>query len=92
MPDVTDTGTVIGTIKPQNPLLEPPMPIGARADDKTASGGGGGNGSGDRGVAMDVDAACPSGDGEDAVQLLENLRSDDAPSRVEAARRLPVIA
>mmetsp|Transcript_26483 Transcript_26483/g.57092 ORF Transcript_26483/g.57092 Transcript_26483/m.57092 type:complete len:693 (+) Transcript_26483:113-2191(+) len=81
MPDVTDTGTIIGTIKPQQP--HEPTPILVPPEDNNAAGGD------ENDNAMEVNAVI---DEEDALQTIEKLRSDDLPSRVEAARKLPTIA
>lgn len=85
MPDVTDTGTVIGTIKPQQPptqqQLEQPTPI--KADDTRDDN------------AMDIDKEEeddePINEAE-ALSTIEKLRSDDLPSRIVAASKLTTIA
>jgi len=85
MPDVTDTGTIIGTIKPQQPPtqqhLEQPTPI--KADDTRDDN------------AMDIDDKEeedePINEAE-ALSTIEKLRSDDLPSRIIAASKLTTIA
>ena len=98
MPDVTDTGTIIGNIKPQQPLAPPtPIPI----LDPNNNGEGSGDGDiidGSFTDKMDVDEVDevveqpPIVDEEDALLAIEKLRSDDLPSRIEAARKLSTIA
>ncbi|KAL7546209.1 hypothetical protein ACHAWF_009549 [Thalassiosira exigua] len=91
MPDVTDTGTVIGSIRPQPPAPPPAPPALVLPDDGPSADG------------MDVDPSSSSSssssssdsapvDEEEALRMVEKLRSDDLPSRVEAARKLPLIA
>ena len=83
MPDVTDTGTVIGNIKPQQPLG--PEPILVPPEDSMD-------------VDVDNDTTNANDDPlepvdeEDALHTIEKLRSDDLPLRVEAARKLSTIA
>ena len=84
MPDVTDTGTIIGTIKPQQPTqqqLEQPTPI--KVDDTCDDN------------AMDIDTNEeedePINEAE-ALSTIEKLRSDDLPSRIVAASKLTIIA
>jgi len=88
MPDVTDTGTIIGSIKLQHQPLEPASPILVTED-------------GNDTTMMQIDtnnnnvAAAVEEDEEeeeDALQTIEKLRSDDLSARVEAARKLPSIA
>ena len=80
MPDVTDTGTIIGNIKPQQPLE--PTPILFPPNEKSVD------------MMMDIDdnETPETINEEDALQTIEKLRSDDLPSRVEAARKLSTIA
>lgn len=95
IPDVTDTGTIIGTIKLQQPPLEPASPILVTEDN-------GNNNNNNDAVMMPIDnlhhantaaaSAVEEEDDEDALDTIEKLRSDELSSRVEAARKLPSIA
>jgi len=89
MPDVTETGTIIGNIhhhlhqplEPASPMLVVPEDN----NDDTAI------------MMMQIDnneavVAEEEEEEEDALHTIEKLRSDDLSSRVEAARKLPSIA
>ena len=83
MPDVTDTGTIIGNIKPQQPLEPTPILVPNENINNVDM--------------MDIDdnndnETPETINEEDALQTIEKLRSDDLPSRVEAARKLSTIA
>lgn len=89
MPDVTDTGTIIGEIKPsQQPTPPEPILIVPPETEKNSNAN----------HAMDVDDNDNNNmvvepiDEEDALHTIEKLRSDELPLRVEAARKLSTIA
>lgn len=94
--DVTDTGTIIGNIKPHQ-FLEPPPILVPPEDGKTANGD---DGDDDNyyAMAMVVDDDTNDNiidetiDEEDALRTIEKLLGDDLPSRIEAATKLPMIA
>uniref|UniRef100_A0A7S2LEG3 Phosphatase 2A Regulatory Subunit A helical domain-containing protein n=1 Tax=Skeletonema marinoi TaxID=267567 RepID=A0A7S2LEG3_9STRA len=90
MPDVTDTGTIIGSIKLQHQPLEPASPILVTEDgnDTTMMQIDGNNNTNNAAAAVEEDEE----EEEDALQTIEKLRSDDLSARVEAARKLPSIA
>ncbi|KAL9181057.1 hypothetical protein ACHAXT_009862 [Thalassiosira profunda] len=80
--DVADTGPVIGTLRPQVTAPPPPPPALVPDDAKL------------RDDKMDVDgpAGEEAADEGAALRLLDDLRGDDVPSRVAAARKLNIIA
>ena len=83
MPDVTDTGTIIGNIKPQQPLEPTPILVPNENINNVDM----------MDIDDDNDNETPETiNEEDALQTIEKLRSDDLPSRVEAARKLSTIA
>jgi len=91
MPDVTETGTIIGNIQLQQPL-EPASssPILVTEDNN-------GNDNGTNTIMMQIDnndavVQDEEEEEEDALHTIEKLRSDELSSRVEAARKLPSIA
>ncbi|KAK1735565.1 phosphatase 2A (PP2A) regulatory subunit-related protein [Skeletonema marinoi] len=90
MPDVTDTGTIIGSIKLQHQPLEPASPILVTEDgnDTTMMQIDSNNNTNNAAAAVEEDEE----EEEDALQTIEKLRSDDLSARVEAARKLPSIA
>ena len=97
MPDITDTGTIIGNMKLQAPL-EPASPIILVTED------GNNNNDASTMMMMQIDSSNPINtnneadadveleEEEDALHTIEKLRSDELSSRVEAARKLPSIA
>lgn len=92
--DVTDTGTIIGNIKPHQ-FLEPPPILVPPEDAK--SGITPQRECGRNEVDDLVDTSNDHEDEEDineedALRNIEKLRSDDLPSRIEAAAKLSVIA
>ena len=97
MPDITDTGTIIGNMKLQAPL-EPASPIILVTED------GNNNNDASSMMMMQIDSSNPINtnneadadveleEEEDALHTIEKFRSDELSSRVEAARKLPSIA
>jgi len=116
MPDVTDTGIVIGTMKPSSSLIIPPPPhhnrVAAVEDDNDAmilpsmdNNTNGDENSMDVGIRKNSNSTVeeePSGsaaaavivavDEEEALRTINKLRGDDLPLRIEAAKRLQLVA
>ena len=118
MPDVTDTGIVIGTMKPASSLIIPPPPhhhhrVAAVEDDNDAmillsmdDNTIGDENSMDVVVRKNSNSTVdegPSGsaaavavivavDEEEALRTINKLRGDDLPLRIEAAKRLQLVA
>mmetsp|Transcript_24435 Transcript_24435/g.36805 ORF Transcript_24435/g.36805 Transcript_24435/m.36805 type:complete len:721 (-) Transcript_24435:391-2553(-) len=88
MPDVTDTGTIIGSIKLQHQPLEPASPILVTEDGNDTAMMQIDSNNNNAAAAVEEDEE----EEEDALQTIEKLRSDDLSARVEAARKLPSIA
>jgi serine/threonine-protein phosphatase 2A regulatory subunit A len=111
MPDVTDTGIVIGTMNPTSSLSIPPPPhhhhheVAAEDDDamiltaeensmdgviirKNSSATAEDNPSGVIAAAAVIVAV----DEEEALRTINKLRGDDLPLRIEAAKRLQLVA
>lgn len=95
MPDVTDTGIVIGTMKPPTSSLSIPPPprhhhpeVAAADDDAMILSMDGGN-TDETTIATNVVAVV---DEEEALRTINKLRGDDLPCRIEAAKRLQLVA
>ena len=86
MPDVTDTGTIIGNLAPQPPL-DRPMLISSEDDDSVEK-----YPTTDAAMLEEDENERAPIDEEDALRTIELLRGDDTAGRVSAARKLHSIA